>query len=125
MRARISILAISLAVGAAMAQEAAPQTDKTNKNDKQANQPAATTTTNNKVADTNKTPAEMKTMTFKGVLVDMSCGSAPAGTTTAATTPAPAGSESANTANRAANDSTATCPLKADSSQLGMKLNDG
>jgi hypothetical protein len=75
----------------------------------------------------------MKTMTFKGVLVDMSCASH---TSSSAATPESAGGaapaaadkaspEKANSANRSTNDSGASCPVTANSTEVGMKLDDG
>lgn len=57
---------------------------------------------------------EMKTTSFKGVLVDMSCASPSAGTTTADRS--------------ASNDKSATggdCPVTANSSHFGLKMDDG
>jgi hypothetical protein len=99
MKARVSILVVSLAVGAAMAQEAAPKQQP----EKKANSPSTSTMA-----------PEMKTLTYKGTLVDMSC-------TAATSTP----SAAASSANRAAADTSSNCPVKADSSQLGIKLDDG
>src|SRR5689334_22046200 len=101
MKARVSILVVSLAMGAAMAQEASPQ--KAPRQEKKANTQMGS-----------GNAAEMKTMMFKGTLVDMSC-------TTAASTP----SGAANSANRAAADTSSNCPVKAESSQFGIKLDDG
>lgn len=105
MKARVSILVVSLAVGAAMAQEAAPP-QAAPQQEKKANTPAPTTM-----------PAEMKTMMYKGTLVDMSC--------TAATSAPAAPAGNASSANRSAADTSSNCPVKADSSQLGIKLDDG
>jgi hypothetical protein len=82
------MLAMSLALGAAMAQQPAQQQPAKEKQPAQqemkpGTQPAGTTV------------PEMKTMTYKGELVDMSCA------------------KSEN------------CVVKADSAQLGMKLTDG
>jgi hypothetical protein len=83
----------------------------------------------------NGAPAEMKTMTYKGVLVDLACGSqsaSNAGSNSASTSSSSdaspsgaAGSNNAgsNTANRSSGDS--SCPVTASSTQLGMKLEDG
>jgi cytoskeletal protein RodZ len=106
-------------------------------------------------------PAEMKTMTYKGVLVDMSCAGKSSGTASASAETTPAGSAatgstanantstSANTANRSASgstsnsgqstsqadksgsanrsasDSAGNCSPSANSTELGMKLDDG
>lgn len=94
---------------------------------------------------------QMKTMSYKGVLVDLACGAAtasagagasdtpsasasagagagataggsPAATQSDKSTPAPAASSSAS-ANRSAGDS--NCAVTASSSQLGLKMDDG
>jgi hypothetical protein len=78
---------------------------------------------------------EMKTTDFKGVLVDMSCSRT---STSADTTPAAGGatqtsdhpskapaSDQSNSANRSAGDSGASCSVSANSSEFGMKLDDG
>ena len=91
--------------------------------------------TGTSTASASTTPAEMKTSTFKGVLVDMSCASRTSAS--AETTPAAGGatqpsnsskaaaSDQSNTANRSASDSGASCPVSANSTVLGMKLDDG
>ena len=79
MKARVSLLVVSLALGAAMAQDAPKQ-----QTEKKTAAPATTTN-----------PPELKTLMFKGTLVDMSCATSE------------------------------KCVVKADSSQLGMKLDDG
>jgi len=101
MKARVSILVVSLAAGMAIAQETAPQ-QAASQTEKKAAAPATSTM-----------PAEMKTLMYKGTLVDMSCTAA---TSTPSATP--------NTANRSAAD-TSNCPVKAESNQLGIKLDDG
>ena len=136
MKARLSLsmLTLSIALGVALAQTTPPQEtpQKTTPTDPQTNtQPDAKTGTPAGSASTTLT--EMKTTTFKGVLVDMSCShtSASAETTPAAggaTQPSPSKAQAAdqsNTANRSASDSGASCPVSANSSQLGMKLDDG
>jgi hypothetical protein len=121
MKARVSMLAASLALGVALAQTAPshPPTqdsqDKATQTDSKANaQTDAKTSTN---------PAEVKTTWFKGVLVDMSCASH-AGST-AATPAASTTADAANSANRAAPDSGSSCPVSASSTEIGMKLEDG
>jgi hypothetical protein len=81
------MLVVSLALGAAMAQDAPPKKEQPKEPQKQSATPAAPASTT--------APAEMKTMSYKGVLVDMSC---------------------------AKSDS---CTVKTDSAVMGMKLNDG
>jgi hypothetical protein len=86
MKAAVSMVVVSLALGAAFAQDAPP------KQDKKASAPAAATT----AATTATTPLpELKTLMYKGVLVDMSCATSE------------------------------NCKVKADSSSMGMKLEDG
>jgi hypothetical protein len=107
MKARVCVLAVSLAVLIASSQTSTQGDSKSG---------TASGTANT-------TPAEMKTMTYKGVLVDMSCASPASGS--AATPESAAGSEKASSANRSANDSGAACPVTANSTELGMKLDDG
>lgn len=103
MKSAICILALSL--GMAMAQ--------------QTNPPAATQPTT-RAAKTG-TPTEMKTLTYKGVLIDTSC-TAP----TASGQPAPSeGTAQASTPAGSANRTQGDCAVSANSTQLGMKLNDG
>ena len=115
MKVRATLLAIPLIVGTALAQSTpTPPAG-------QAGQAGATGAQSGSMTSTQQTPpAEMKTMTYKGVLVDLACGSAtaaPATTTPAAGTPAPA----ASSADRASGD----CPVTANSTQLGLKMADG
>jgi len=85
--------------------------------------------------------AQMKTMTYRGTLVDLSCGSATASSgagasdtnstnTTSASTgqsgsnPSSSSTTNASSANRSAGD-TSNCPVTASSSQLGLKMDNG
>src|SRR5438128_11534282 len=75
-------------------------------------------------------PAEMKTQTFHGVLVDTSCAMPQAGSSAPATTPStPAESAAANTppnsAQASADRAAGSCTLSSNSSQLGLKMKDG
>jgi hypothetical protein len=98
MRAALCIAALSL--GAAMAQQAAAPAKK----------PAAP-----------QAPAQMKTMVFKGVLIDASC-LAP----TESGQPAPTqGTAEAAAAQGSANRLMGECALSSESTVLGMKLADG
>ena len=110
MKVQAFLLAVSLAVLAAQinSQQPAKQAD---------------SQTNTKP----DTPAEMKTANYKGVLVDMSCASHTPGAASTSESPggAAADSEKANSANRSASDSGASCPASANSTALGMKLDDG
>jgi len=132
MKAQVSLLALSLALGIAAAQTtpANPQS--------QQSQPATPSnagtaaSTDTKASTTsNGAPAEMKTSSFKGVLVDLSCAggtsspSASASETTAGSTGAAVDNASQNkSANRSTADSS-SCSPSANSTQLGMKLDDG
>jgi hypothetical protein len=139
MKAPLFMLALSIVLGVAMAQTPpTPPTQGTNQKatptDPQTNtQPSAKAGAQTGSGST--IPAEMKTSTFKGVLVDMSCSSRASGSSDTtpgageATKPsdqskAPA-SDQSNTANRSASDSETSCPVSANSSELGMKLDDG
>jgi len=100
MKTSVWMLTISLAAGMAIAQTKDSQ--KNNKGDSKAGATA---------------PAEMKTSTFRGTLVDMSCASPESGGAEAA-------SDQKNTANRDA-ASGSDCPVSANSSKFGMKMDDG
>ncbi len=85
MKTTVSMLALGLALGVAMAQQAPP--------------PAA-----NMPAPNGKAPMEMKTSTYKGTLVDLACAG-----------------EAPNAANRTAGE----CKVTPQSTQLGLRLQDG
>jgi hypothetical protein len=127
MRTPLCMLTLSFALGVALAQQT-PQTTPTN--------PPANTQpdakTGSPAASASTTPAEMKTATYKGVLVDMACAShASAGAeatpaASAATEPSDRSKPAkSNTANRSTSDSGPSCPVSANTSELGMKLDDG
>jgi len=118
MKIRILVLAASLAVMLAQTQ---PNQQSQQSQDSQQTQ-ANTNKTSTSSGTANTMPAEMKTMTYKGVLLDMSCGSHSSAAT--ATTPT-ADADKATSANRSASDSGASCPVTANSTELGMKLDDG
>jgi hypothetical protein len=115
MKLRVCIAAIALSL-AAFAQDekvAKPDTqpaqdNKTMQDSKTAAPPAA------------GAPAEMKTQTYKGILVDTSC-SAPAAAASSTSSNAPSNSSQAS-ADRTAGQG---CTLSATSSQLGLKMKDG
>jgi hypothetical protein len=126
MKVRLSMLTLPVAVGIALAQttpppnptpQETPQSTTKTQPDAKAGQPASSASA---------APAEMKTSTFKGVLVDMSCAShSPANAETTPPTGGATPSEQSNSANRSTRDSGAGCPVSANSSDLGMKLDDG
>ncbi len=107
MKTSVWMLTLSLAAGAAVAQTAPANA--------QAQQPQPQSTKSGSPAAGSTTPAEMKTSSFKGILVDMSCASN--SSSSAATA-----SDQKNTANR---DSGSDCPVSASSSQFGMKMDEG
>jgi len=133
---RLSGLTLSIALGVTLAQTPAPSPSPqeaprtTTPTNPHTNAPDTKTVTPTGSASTTLT--EMKTTTFKGVLVDMSCSHTSAGAEATADgsakpsnpTKAPA-ADQANTANRSASDSGASCPVSANSRELGMKLDDG
>lgn len=141
MKARFSMLALSIALGVALAQTTPsnptpqdnPQSTSPTTTSPQSDAKTDTTSGSAKMDKTTRsasTPSEMQTTTFKGVLVDLACSSgksSSAENTSAQTSAAskPAGSEQANTADRSASDSGSGCPVSANSTQLGMKLDDG
>ena len=139
MRALSFMLTLSIALGVALAQTTPP-------NPPPQETPQSTTPTNPQTntqpdaktgpaGPASTTPAEMKTATFKGVLVDIACAShtsasaeaAPAagGATQPSDPSKAAASDQSNAATRSASDSGASCPVSASSSELGMKLDDG
>jgi len=125
MKASLSMLTLSIACAIALAQEAP-------KNATPQEAPQRTTPTADAKANTNAQAGtalpEMKTSSFKGVLVDMSCAGTSAGTAAPASAAQPSDSAKApetNTANRSASDSGANCPVSASSTNMGLKLEDG
>jgi hypothetical protein len=133
MRARLYVLTLSIALGVAVGQTTPPNPPPQENSKPQENTKAPDT----KAQDTAKaqantkpdaktgaatTPgttalAEMKTTTFKGVLVDMACASRTSNS--AETKPVAAD------AKPAASDAGGNCPVSASSNELGMKLEDG
>jgi hypothetical protein len=135
MNARLYMLALSIALGVAAAQTTPPNPQP--QDTPQSTSPTKPQTNNPSDAkpdvatgSASTTVAEMKTATFKGVLVDLACSSAKSASEGA--TPmqpsdpskAPA-SDQSNTASRAASDSGAGCAVSANSSELGIKLDEG
>ncbi|HLY16650.1 MAG TPA: hypothetical protein VKR61_05475 [Bryobacteraceae bacterium] len=125
---------MSIAVGVGLAQNTPPNpAPQDTPQSKPATQPQTNAQSDIKTGapsgSTKATPAEMKTATFKGVLVDMACSSGksvsaeatPAQQPDASKAPA---SDQSNTADRSAGGG-ASCPVSANSSELGMRLDDG
>jgi hypothetical protein len=135
MRARLHVLTLSIALGIAVGQTAPPNPPAQENSKPQESTKAPDST---KAQDTTKAPdnaktdakagaagtpagaalAEMKTTTFKGVLVDMACASR---TSNSAETKPAATAD----AKPAASDAGGSCPVSASSSEIGMKLEDG
>jgi hypothetical protein len=125
MKATLSMMTLSIALGVGLAQTPPPNPP-TQETQKTTNtQPDAKTGTSTGSASTPLT--EMKTMTFKGVLLDMSCASpaSAGGATQPSDTSKASAPDQSNTANRSMSDSGASCPVTANSSVLGLKLDDG
>jgi len=138
MKTSLSMLSLSIAFAVALAQNTPPNPSS---QDTQTTTPAnaqtktGADTTASSTGSVSKVLPEMKTTTFKGVLVDMSCSSSTSGT--AGNTPGPGGvtpasdqakalaSEQSNTASRSAGNAGAGCPLSANSNELGMTMNNG
>jgi cytoskeletal protein RodZ len=134
MKAQVCMLAVSLALGVAIAQTTpASQTPASQTQDPQ--QKTAQTDSKTNAKDNTKansatasgSPAEMKTASFKGVLLDMSCASP--SSASAATAPADhsasSDSKQKDSANRSASDSGPNCPVSASTKEFGVKLEDG
>src|ERR1051326_6506881 len=129
MKVQVSVLVFSLAV--LMVQTMQSQNGQDTQHPQKQTSKQADTKADQKSNPTSETanaaPAEMKTMTHKGVLMDMSCGghtsnaAATAGETPASATPE---SEKAS-ANRSAADTGTNCPVSANSTEFGMKMDDG
>jgi hypothetical protein len=140
---KLQLSMLTLAVGLSFAQPqtqppATPPQSTTPTTPQTATQPDTKTTPGNQSA--NAAPAEMKTTSFKGVLVDLACGSNSSASTSSTNTASQTSDSSktadnsktadtsksadaSNTANRSSADS--SCPVTANSTQLGMKLDDG
>ena len=109
MKVRLSVLTLPVALGIALAQTTPPSNPTPQE---------AKTQPDAKAGSASTAPAELKTSTFKGVLVDMSCAShASSGAATPPSDP--------SSANRSKSDSAAGCAVSSNSSELGMKLDDG
>jgi hypothetical protein len=120
MNVRSLIFTLPVALGVALAQTTPPPSPTPQET------PRGTTKTQPDAGTASTAPAEMKTSTFKGVLVDMSCASH--SSANAETTPAAGGAtqpSDQSSANRSKGESGAGCAVSANSSELGMKLDDG
>lgn len=122
MKAGVSLFAIPLMIGAAFAQSSGSQppsqpSSQSGSQSSQTAQPAAQAPTASTPAGA---PAQMKTMTYKGTLVDMSCGSS----TASAAAPASGEQAASNTANRSAGEA-GSCPVSANTTQFGLKTEKG
>ncbi|HXS97248.1 MAG TPA: hypothetical protein VN736_21775 [Candidatus Limnocylindrales bacterium] len=117
MKAQLFVITMAVTAGMAIAQTTPAQTPPTQTTPTQTTPAAPQTET--------AQPTQMKTSSFRGVLVDLSCG--PAATTSASTASAASANATPadNSANRSTTDSAASCPVTANSSQIGMKLDDG
>jgi len=121
MRAHFYLSALSITLGVALAQTPAPNPPP---------QQSAPSTSPTKPATAGTTPAEVKTITYKGVLVDLACSSGksasaeakPAQPSDPAKAPA---SDQSNSADRSTSDSGGNCSVSANSTKLGMKMDDG
>jgi hypothetical protein len=126
MKAWLSMLTFPVAVGMALAQTTPPPNPTPQETPQSATKTQPDAKSGPPAGSASTTPGEMKTSTFKGVLVDLSCASH--SSANAETTPAAGGatqpSDHSNSANRSS-DSGAGCPVSANSSELGMKLDDG
>jgi len=134
MKAQFTFLAVPLMLGVAMAQSG--QTGQSGAQDqttpKTQDQSASKTSDMKSGSASSDKPAELKTMTYKGTLVDLACNG---GTTnTASTTPSdtsaasnPASNTASNTASNSANRSASdsSCAVSANTSTFGLKTDQG
>jgi hypothetical protein len=130
MKVRATLLAIPLIVGTALAQTPPPTQPQTQTQTPPAAQTGATGAQSGTVTGTQQAPpAEMKTMTYKGTLVDLACGSGGATASAAPTAKPPASGAQAGTPaatpSSADRSSGGDCPVTANSTQLGLKMEDG
>ena len=125
MKLKSFLFALPLTLGIAMAQTqttpATPQSQSTPDQSTPKNMKSDTKTSAKDMKEDAKTASntalpEMKTSTYKGVLVDMSCASASSG--------AASGDTKSTSANRE-DSKGADCPVSANSSQFGLKMDDG
>jgi hypothetical protein len=150
MKARFTLLAVPLIVGVAFAQSSgsgstagSPQsgqsssqttptstTDQTKVDQTKVDQTKVdqtkvdqTKVDQTKTAESTGKPAEMKTMTYKGTLVDLGCGAAATNTASTSTDANANANANASSANRAAGDS--SCAVSASTSQFGLKTDNG
>jgi len=125
MKPKFCVLTLSIALVVALAQTTPPNPPpQETPRSTMSTTPQTKTEGAAKAAAAATTPAEMKTSTFKGVLVDMACASHTSPSADA--TPVAGGATQPSEASKApASDSTTGCPVSANSSELGMKLDDG
>jgi hypothetical protein len=142
MKARFTLLAVPLIVGVAFAQSSGSgSTAGSPQSGQSSSQTTPTSTTDQtkvdqtkvdqtkvdqtKTAESTGKPAEMKTMTYKGTLVDLGCGAAATNTASTSTDANANANANANasSANRAAGDS--SCAVSASTSQFGLKTDNG
>lgn len=108
MKIRFLLLTLPVALGIALAQTTPPPNPTPTKTKPDAGTPASSAST---------APSEMKTSTFKGVLVDMSCASHSSANSQ------PSDPSAANRSSKS--EAGAGCAVSSNSSQLGMKMDDG
>lgn len=120
MKVRATLLAFPLIVGAALAQTPPATPPAPAAQTPPATPPASAAQTTPATPATPSAPAEMKTMTYRGTLVDLACGSA----TAAAAPAAPAAGTPAGTAG-SADRASGDCAVTANSTKLGLKMDDG
>jgi hypothetical protein len=112
MKATLTLIAVPLMMGVAFAQASGSGSP-------------AETKTETKTATSSDKAAEMKTMKYKGTLVDLACGGGSANTASAAASDtAKTDAASANSANRSAGDASG-CPVSANTTTFGLKTDAG
>jgi hypothetical protein len=135
MKTRLSMLVLSIALGVVSAQTTPPNpppqdTPQSTSPTKPQTNTQSDAKTNVATGSASTTPAEMKTSTYKGVLVDLACSSGKSASAGAMPvqpsdpSKAPASGQS-NSADRSAGDPGPSCAVSANSSELGMRLEEG
>ena len=132
MKPCLYIASMVLLAGAAVAQDttAPAQQPAQNPPPAQTNPPSSSKSAQTNPPSTSSTPAQVKTQTYKGTLVDAACtsqGATPARSTASASsnaaTPSNTSTETNGAANRSASDQ--GCPVSATSTQFGLRMTDG
>src|SRR5690348_2356236 len=127
MKARLSLLAVPLMFGVAFAQSSGSASPAGSQSGAAATTSSSQAATTAGSTATSGKPAELKTMTYKGTLVDLGCGGSTAAST-ASTVPSTA-SQTASADRATGGNSNAAagsgCAVSSNTSQFGLKTDAG